>query len=404
MALVLAVVALFFLQAADPVQEGLKALDEERWADAAQAFEKAVEADADNYGAHFNLAFACSMLGRTDDAIAGYEKTLELKPDIYPAQLNLGMLLLEKHEAARAIPYLKAAAAQKPDEFRPHYYLAEALYAQGDDAGAEQAYRKAHEIDPKAPDVLIGLGRAVFNQGRYAEAEPYYRKAVALDPSYRDYLVELGTRFEEKQQHEQAIAIYRDFLDRPEVEERLGHLLMREGKMDEALPHLVNAVAKSPTVANRFALATVYIKSGDPEKAVPLLELALADDPENYQLRLIYGRLLRDQRRFPEAAQNFFEAVKLKPESQDAWSELAAMLIMMENYPQALAALDQVEALGDAPISIHFFRGLIFDKADLHEEALASYEKFLSLSQDRFPNEEFKARQRIIVIKKEMRR
>ncbi len=397
-------VALLLMQAADPSAEGLKALDEQRWADAAQAFETAVKADGDDYAAHFNLAFAYSMLGRADEAIAGYRKTLELKPGLAAAELNLGMLLLERHEAAEAVPHLKAAAEAKPNDFRVAYSLAQALYETADDAGAEQAFRRAAEINPKAPEALIGLGRAVFNQGRYEEAEPFYRQAAELDPQYRDYLIELGARYEEKGENERAIAIYRDFSDRPEVEERLGHLLLQAGRIDEALPHLENAVAKSPTVANRYALVTAYIKKGEPDKALPMVQLAIQEAPDNYELHMIEGRLLRDRRQFMPAAQAFVDALQVRPDSPEAWKELAAMLIQIEDYPKALAALDRVEALGDAPVSVHFFRGLIWDKMRNPENALASYQRFLELSHDQYPDEEFKARQRILILKREIRR
>lgn len=400
--------AFLLQQAAAPVQnpakEGLKALEEERYEAAAQAFEKAIEADPEDYGSLFNLAFAYTMLGKKREAIAGYEKVLALKPGLYQAELNLGILLLDEKDAERAIPHLRAAAEQKPAEFRPNYYLAEALYMKGDDAGAEQYYRKAAEIDPAAPDVQIGLGRAVFNQGRYEEAEAYYRRAAELDPQYKGYLLELGTRYEEKDKAEAAIRIYRLFLDKAVVQERLGHLLLRLGRAEEALPHLQQAVSLSPTQANRFALAMAYIKTRQPDKALPLLEQVLAEDPKNYDVLMIRGRLLRDQRKFGPAAQHFLRAVEARPDSQEAWKELAGMLILLENYPQALAALDRVEALGEAPASIHFFRAMIWDKARQYEKALAFYEKFLALSKNQFPDEEFKARQRIKVIKRELRR
>jgi len=56
------------------------------------------------------------------------------------------------------------------------------------------------------------------------------------------------------------------------------------------------------------------------------------------------------------------------------------MLILLENYPQALAALDRVEALGHAPPGIHYFRAIILDKAHMYKPALASYEKYLALA------------------------
>ncbi len=399
-----AVTALLLFQAASPVEEGLKALDEERYEAAVEAFNTALEADPENFGAHFNLAFAYTMLGRPAEAIAGYEKALELKPGLYQAQINLGVLLLEAKQVDRALPYLKGATEQKPDEFRPQYYLAVALYELADDAGAEAAYRRAAELDPAAADVQIGLGRAVFNLGRFDEAEPYYRKAAEIDPEYRGYLVEVASKLEEKGKKEQAIRIYVDFTEDPVVQERLGHLLLQTGKVEEALPHLQGAVQRSPTSANRFALATVYIKLKQPENALPLLDLTLQEEPNSFELLMVRGRLVRDRRRFDAAARDFYRATQLQPESKEAWREFSGMLIMLENYPQALAALDRLEALGDPPPSVHYFRALIWDKTRQHKPALASYERFLELCQNEFPDEEFKARQRIKAIKREMRR
>ena len=68
------------LQATDFSAEGIKALEQEKYEEAAAAFAKAVERDPNDYGARFHLALANSMLGKKAEAIAGYEKVLELKP------------------------------------------------------------------------------------------------------------------------------------------------------------------------------------------------------------------------------------------------------------------------------------------------------------------------------------
>jgi tetratricopeptide (TPR) repeat protein len=55
---------LLFLQA-DYTTDGMKALDEGKYDAAVQAFRKAIEADAKDYFAHFNLAMAytcCSAI------------------------------------------------------------------------------------------------------------------------------------------------------------------------------------------------------------------------------------------------------------------------------------------------------------------------------------------------------
>src|ERR1700720_848906 len=97
----LAVAALlFFLQATDFSSVGIKALDEQRYEDAVQAFEKAIAADSKDYSAHFNLALAYGFLHKDAEGIAEYRKTLELKPGLYEAQLNGGILLLRGKNAA----------------------------------------------------------------------------------------------------------------------------------------------------------------------------------------------------------------------------------------------------------------------------------------------------------------
>lgn len=404
MAAGMALFALFLFQAAGQTVEGQKALERGDYAAAAEAFRKAVEADPQDYAAQFHLALANTLLNKPAEAMAGYEKVLELKPGVYEAELNLGILLVDRKQPARAAPLLKSAVEKKPEEFRPNYYLAEATYDLGDDAGAERYFTKAAELDPKDPGAQVGLGRAIFNQGRYDEAARHYRRAVELDARYREVLIELASRFEEKGRAEEAIGLYREFPDDPAVQERLGHLLLATGKPEEAIDHLLVAVNRSPTAANRYALATAYLKTKQPDRAAPLLELTLQDQPHNFDLRMTYGRLLRDRRDFAGAAREFLQAAREKPGSGEAWSELAGMLILLENYPQALAALDRLEALGNAPVSVHFFRGLVLDKTKQYEPALASYERFLAASNGAFPDEEFKARQRVKVIKKELRR
>src|SRR4029077_15150864 len=104
-----------------------------------------------------------------------------------------------------------------------------------------------------------------------------------------------------------------------------------------------------------------YMKINQPDKASPLLTQAVAAEPRDYELRLFYARLLRDQRKFNDAVPQFLAATQIKPDSAVPWNELAAILVTAEQYPQAIAALDHVRAMG-AETSAHFyFRAISFD-------------------------------------------
>lgn len=402
--MLLAALFALWVQSAPPdwQAQGLKALDEKRFEAAAEAFQKAVDSDPKDYTALFNLALAEGFLKKDTEAISAYDKVLGLKPGLYEAELNLGILLIRNKRPADAIAKLKPASETKPKEFRPLFYLGEAYAASGQPGEAVAAYRKALEIDPKSAAAESGLGRALVRSDRLSEAEEHFRKAGELDPSYKNELLQVGEAYEAKQQPAEAIRIYEQFPDNVGAQERAAQLLLGQGRAGEAIPRLEAAMKADPSQANRVALAAAYINAKQFEKGAPLLAQALQSEPGNFELRMMAGRLLRDQHKYTEASVQFFQATKIKPGSADAWSDLAGTLVLGEQYPQAIGALDRVRSLGAEKPGHIFFRAISLDHLHDEKPALQAYKAFLAASNGTHPDEEFKARQRVRILEKEI--
>ena len=387
-----AVVAFVLLQAADFNAEGGAALDARKYEAAAQAFTQAIQADPQDYTAHFNLALSYSFLHRDTEGMAEYRKTLEIKPGLYQAELNLGILLLRQKEPADAVAPLEGAAEQKPQEFRPRYYLAEAQLATGDLAKAEENYRVALELDPKSAAAAAGMARALARDGKLEDAAPHFRQAAALDADL----------YEKDHRAADAMALYRELPENAGAQERLGELLLEDRKSADAIAPLEAAYQKSPTGANRVALARAYVGARQFEKALPLVAQAVAAEPADYDLRLFHARSLRDARQFAAAAGEFAVALKLKPNEAKTWSELGGALYMQGDYPLSLAALDRARQLGEDTPGNWFFRAIMLDKLRALKPALEAYQRFLALSQGKNPNQEFQARQRSKLLQREL--
>jgi Tfp pilus assembly protein PilF len=400
--MVVAAVLLFFLQTPDYGAEGSKALDEGKFEAAAQAFVQAVAADPRDYYAHFNLALAYGYLRRDGEGIAEYRQTLELKPGLYEAELNCGILLLRQKNPADALPLLEDAAAQKPQEYRSRFYLAEAQLQAGMADKAADNYRLAAELDPKSAAAELGWGRALARQAKLDDAAAHFRQAAQHDPQYRSSLLELAALFEQNHQPDQALAIYREFPENPAVQERIGALLLEGKKFAEAVPRLEQAYRKSPTPANRDALISAYLDDRQLDKALPLLQKGVGEEPSNYDLRMGYARALRDRKQYPAAAAQFHEAARLKPADARTWTELGGMLYLAGDHEQSLAALAQARQLGDTTPGSWFLTAIMLDGARQLKPALAAYEQFLALSQGKSPDQEFQARQRARIIRKEL--
>ncbi len=398
----LALVLLLALQDPDHSAEGIKALEARNYEAAISHFSSAVKADPEDYAARFNLALAYSFSGKDAEAITEYKKVLGLKPGLYQALVNLGTVLLRQNKPAEAVPFLQAAVDAKPAEARPHLLLGEALFSLGRFTQAGQEYYAALTAEPQSAPAELGYARALVRQNQLAQAEPHFRRAIDLDPELRDSLLELAEAHEKTGAAENAIAILEQFPDNPGARERLGYLLMNAGRPKDAIPHLEWAAQKSPTAANRLALARAFRLNNEIEKSLATVAAAVEAEPANIDLRMAYGRELRDARRFSDAAQQFYIVTKAQPENVQAWNEFSAMLVSLEQFGPAIAALDRIKELGGETAGHVYLRAIVLDRVHDLKGAAAAYERYLQMSQGLNPNEEFKAKQRLRIIKREL--
>lgn len=397
-----ALLAVILAQTVDYSAEGAKALDAQKYDVAVEMFTKAAAADPKDYGPRFNLALAYGFQGNFAASISQYKAVLELKPGLYEAELNLGISLLRVKDFPGAAAQLKAAAEQRPKEFRPVYYLAEALRESGSLADAEAAYTAAIGLKADSAEAELGLAQALMDEKKLGDAEPHLRKAAALNPRYRSYLLDLASRYEADGQAGKAVTLYREFPDDPGARERMGALLMKSGDSAQAIPALEAAVQKSPTPGNRAALAQAYLKAKQDDKALAVAAQMVAAEPQAYDVRIFAAKMLRDQHKLPQAEAQFAAAAKIKPDSVEAWSELSAALVIDQKYPEGIAALDHLRALGADTPGTMFFRALSYDHLHMLKEAIAAYKEFLAASNGKNPDEEFKARQRARILQFEL--
>ncbi|HEX4138208.1 MAG TPA: tetratricopeptide repeat protein [Bryobacteraceae bacterium] len=404
-----ALIAVFlFAPQQDFLAQGLKALDANQPAAAEPLLRQAVQADAKDFSAHFNLALALSLQQKDDEAVQEFRRTLELKPGLYQADLNLGLLLLRDKHPAEAAPVLKDAldgSANSPQQsLRVNLLYSQALYETGDFAQAEQHYRAAADLDPKSADAQAGLARSLLRQSKLSDAAEHFRSAAAIDPRYKDGLLDVAAEYEKSKMIAEAIAIYQEFPENAAARERRGQLLAANGNFAAAIPGLEAAVKASPTLANRLALADAYKMNKQMDKEIEQLQLAVVADPANYDARMYLGRELRDQRKFIPAAQQFATAARLRPDSVKAWNELANVLVVNEDYAGGLAALDHVRALGKEVPGDFFYRAIALEKLKQPKPAMEAYRQFLASDGGKMPDQEFQARQRIRIIESELNR
>ena len=392
----------------DAIVKAEKALDAKDYAAAVTLLKELTAQEPKNDRAWFDLAYAHTMLGERGEAIAAYKKALELRPKLTQGSLNLGILLLEEKQAAEAVQHLEAVVAARPKDARAHLLLADAVADSGDAGQAVEHYRKTLALDPKSHPAHYALGRLLVELKKLEEAEQHLAQAIQLEPTDTTARVEMARLLERTGREEEARGSYAELVEREPsnvaVRRRLGALLLANGQYAEAVAQYEAAAQIKPSPEDDWNLARAYVGAERAGDATPLLQKLAAADPRNYDVRLLLGNILKAQRNFLAAQKELEAAVALRPDLPNAYVDLANVLYLQQNLPATLVMLDRVARVAPETPWLHFLRAISLDKLDHVERALNSYERFLAISHDQFPNQEFQARQRIKILKRRLQR
>jgi tetratricopeptide (TPR) repeat protein len=175
------------------------------------------------------------------------------------------------------------------------------LAAGGQLEAAAAAFSKACERSPKQDDACYYSARTLFTLGRYVEARDAFEKALRLASKPILARVHRGaalnfialTSPDEAERHFlEAVRLTRSTPQSGE-DPRIDYaaFLFRQGRAADALPLLEEAVASQPDSARALTeLGRVLLHTGKKEMAAARLEKAVELDPGSTTARLLLGR------------------------------------------------------------------------------------------------------------------
>lgn len=233
------------------LRKGYQLMGEERYAEAANEFLKAISENPKDPFAHILYGSSLYWLGEPD----------------------------------RAMDEFKAAAGLDPGN-AVAWQLMGIVYAwKGDFPAALEKFRKAEGLAGSRADVKMNIGSIHNSLGDLARALSYFREAVRLEPENPLYRYQLGLlysrlgRAEAKEAFKKAISLFRDYED---AMLELAVLEEKDGEVKEAVSLYRKALVLKPgdNVA-RFRLACLLYRTGDTAGLRKLLNEAFLLTPSN---------------------------------------------------------------------------------------------------------------------------
>lgn len=384
-----------------------EALERKDYSAAEKDLLAATEKNPKNYRAWFDLGFLYKQTDRSPQAVDAYRKSVEANPQIFESNLNLGLLLARASDP-EAEKYLRAATQLKPsahpEDGWSRAWLSLGQFLQGTKPqDALEAFRNAAKINPKDAEAHLSAGLLLEKQNQLAEAATEYQRAAELDPKSSEALAGLVNAYTKLEQLPQAETALRKYIaldpNNATAHIQLGRVLAAQKKNAEASAEFEAGLKSNPDDPEAHKqVAGIFMAQKQYQPAVPHIQAALKGTPNDAQLHHWLGIAYLNQHMAAEAQGELLAAVKLKPDYGEAYGDLALAASSNKNYVLTLQALEaRAKYLPEVP-GTYFLRATAFDSLHDVKQAAANYHQFLAVAEGRFPEEEWKARHRLIAI------
>jgi len=270
--------------------------------------------DATNPYVFYNLGLAHDILGESAQARRAYEQAIELDPKLGRAYLGLGVLLEQDGKTRDAIA----------------------------------TYRKGIEADEADMELRSAVIGALRRQGRLDEAITEAKAALAYNSKSLPVYNDLGLVYIEKGDLSMARFVYLKALSQEgaknnaPIRTNLGWTLYLSEEPLQARRQL----EESYKLDNRYLptliyLSHLYLDDHNYTDAVPLLEEALSQEPDNYGVMVNLGVAYRGVGKLEQSKAMYQKAMDARPAEADPYLNMGVLLgDHFKDYDAAIQAFD----------------------------------------------------------------
>ena len=334
-----------------------------RPAEAFEVLREAAKASPKNVAVQTAVAQSAKEVDYLDWRLYSLLSASREAPQDASLRLDLAELYRRLGWARDAAAQLAVAAALEPNSLRVLTEQASFYSMQGQFDDTRRCARTLTSRYPKSPYGYSLLADLAATGGRWKEAVDYGRRAMEQAPRDSTFKVRqaqyLLTRTDAPDPQSALMILDNAALDDPQnalIQYWRGVTLRRLGQEDNAVRALESAYSLDPAVgAVKLQLAELYRAAGQKAQADSHLaayqadqkqfqslkegKTALAVDPLAVGNHLRMAKLHLEAGAAPEALVEYLTARRMKPDSAEAKSGIAAALAKQERAPETVAPL-----------------------------------------------------------------
>jgi tetratricopeptide (TPR) repeat protein len=366
-----------------------------------------------------------SLLQYTYTPTPLYVQTPHPRSEAYRVAMN--KMASQNYE--EAIIYFQQVAANEPDSPDVYFYIGEAYRLNGDRSNARKAYQTSLEISDSFAPAYYGLGmlNVEASTPNYDAAKDDFARALEIDLNYTEARLALAeialqendtqTVFEilnpvqgttqasatvhyllgnayflegdlETAQEELELAYQEDITILP-VYRLLAEVYIQQSSYAKAISMLETYTVYVPDDGDALAwLGEAYFKTGENDKALEIVDLALQTVRNNATLFYTRGLIYADEGKIELAIEDFKTSIAINKKQFDV--HLALSLAYLENNQpgNAYLQLNQAEAYftnDEQHAQLLYYRAQALERLDEIQAAINDWKGLLELPDESMP-------------------
>jgi len=277
--------------------------------------------------------------------------------------------------------YLRAARATRDPAVVARATMV-AFFA-GNEAMVREAVPLWVEVAPENARARQTLAALLIRDGEQAQAIEQLEILLEQDGAELDFEALRGL-LDSREHREQALAVMgelvRRYPDNPDIGFARARLANQLGAYDEALEAVAGVLAERPDWTRALLLRAAIQRSraGEPAAALPGLQEAVTEHPEDRGLRLTYARYLVDSGRVEEARRQFAHLAQENPDDPEVRFALGLLGLEKGDWPAAeghFRRLVEGTSSGERGQEAAYYLGLALEEQGKSAEALAAYQR-----------------------------
>lgn len=260
-----------------------------------------IEEDPYSKMAWYNLGHAYAYLGKYEDAAEAYEYAYLIDDQFEFAYRDCAEVLFMIKSYREALHCYEEVLEQFSPDADLYMRIGQCHFHLNETRKARNCFTHAILLDPLNDEVLYHVGACFSKEQKWQQAIEFYKRAIEIEDRREEYWLELGIAY---QQIGQFAAAENCFVEATEIAPeqpiywfQYAKFLIDRGRENEAFSLLEEAQDYSVGAELIYCQSACCFALGDEQQAFNLLQTALEEDTEQYQLIFdLMPSLIEDQK------------------------------------------------------------------------------------------------------------